>query len=164
MHLKEKRGGSIVRDNFRECKEDMVSSQDLFDAYPSKGKYTWRNNWTGVGNIVAKIDHFLIHISLLSLLDKISSHIIPWGLSNHHPISLSFEKEENLGPIPFRFNPLWMDSLDLFPLLSRVWNQWVYGSHVFIWEKNLKRYKQTIKQWVKNYPFSPREEVENCKK
>jgi len=141
MHTKEKRGGSIVRDPFREPMKDLVSGLDLFDVYPNKGKYTWSNNHTEVGHIATRLDRFFIHNSLLSLPNKISSHIIPWGLSDHHPISLSFEKDENLGPIPFQFNQLWLDSPEFFPLLSRVWNEWVDGSLVFIWEKKLKKSK-----------------------
>jgi len=37
-------------------------------------------------------------------------------------------------------------------------------SPVFIWEKNIKRTKWDIKDWVKNSPPSPRDEVEKCKK
>jgi hypothetical protein len=35
---------------------------------------------------------------------------------------------------------------------------------VYIWEQNLKRTKQEIKEWVKASPHKPREEVEMCKK
>jgi hypothetical protein len=105
MHINEKRGGSIVRDPFRERMEDMVSNLDLFDVYPSKGKYTWSNNRAGVGHIAARLDHFLIHSPLLSLPDNISSQIIPWDVLITTQFLLLFEKEENMGPIPFRFNP-----------------------------------------------------------
>jgi hypothetical protein len=44
---KEKRGGSIVRDPFRERMEDLISLCDLTDVKPQKGKYTWTNKWIG---------------------------------------------------------------------------------------------------------------------
>jgi hypothetical protein len=86
--------------------EDLVFELDLFDVYPSKAKYTWSNKHAGVGHITSRLDRFLIYSSMLSLPDKISSQIIPWGLLDHCPIALSFDKEKNLRPIPFRFNPL----------------------------------------------------------
>jgi hypothetical protein len=38
------------------------------------------------------------------------------------------------------------------------------GTSVYIWEQNLKRIKQAIKEWVKSSPYKPREEIERCKK
>jgi hypothetical protein len=55
MHLKEKRGGSIVRDPSRENMEDLISSLDLFDVQPSKGKFTWNNRRAGPGHIEARL-------------------------------------------------------------------------------------------------------------
>jgi hypothetical protein len=53
--------------------EDLVSDLNLFDVQPSKGKYTWNNKRAGVGQIVARLDHFLIHSPLLSLPSTITS-------------------------------------------------------------------------------------------
>jgi hypothetical protein len=36
----EKRGGSIIRDPFREWMEELMAKWDLTDTKPSKGKYT----------------------------------------------------------------------------------------------------------------------------
>jgi hypothetical protein len=119
--------------------EDLVSDLDLFDVKPSKGKYTWNNKRTGVGHIAARLDRFLIHNPLLFLPLVITSQIIPWGISDHRPIALTLAKDENLGPIPFRFNPLWMDSPDFLPLISSAWSTWVNGTPVYIWEKKLKK-------------------------
>jgi hypothetical protein len=119
INLKEKRGGSIIRYPSRENMEDLISTLDLFDVQPSKGKFTWNNRIVGLGHIAARLDHFLIHNSFLSLHDDISYKIIPWSNSDHRLISLIFSKEENLGPIPFQFNPLWMENPNLFPMVSR---------------------------------------------
>jgi hypothetical protein len=108
-----------------------------------------------MGHIYARIDLFLIHSLLLSLLIKISSQIIPCGSLDHHPISLYFTKEVNLGHIPFRINPLWLENQYFSPLVSHTWCEWVVGSPFYIWEKNLKSNKEAIKDWVKNSPSSP---------
>jgi hypothetical protein len=80
-------------------------------------------------------------------------------------MTLSFDKDQKiLGPIPFKFNPLWLESQDFLPLFSSVWSNWVDGSPFFIWEQKLKRTKKAIKDWIKNSPHNPREEVEKCKK
>jgi len=132
MHPREKRGGSIVRDSSREKLENLIYTLDLIDVHPSKGRFTWNNRRACPWHIAVRLDCFLIHSSCMSLPDSISSLIVLWESSNHRTISLSFLKKQNLGPIPFLFNPLWMDNTNLFPLVSRYWCQWIYGSHVHI--------------------------------
>jgi hypothetical protein len=98
-----------------------------------------------VGHIASRLDCFLIHNPLLLLLLEISSKIIPWGISDHRPIVLTLNKEMNYGPIPFRLNPLWMDSSDFLPLISSTWSTWINGTQVYIWEQKLKKTKQALK-------------------
>jgi hypothetical protein len=164
IHIKEKRGGSIVRDPFREKMEDLMTILDLVDVQPIKGQFTWNNRRVGPGHIVARLDHFIISSSFFSRDDIISSSIIPWASSDHRSISLSFVKEENMGPIPFRFNPLWMEREYFFPLITRTWSQWIKGSLVYIWEKKLKLTKEAIKQWVKTSTHSMNSDVKGYQK
>lgn len=37
-----------------------------------------------------------------------SSKILPKSTSDHKPIIIELSADENLGPIPFRFNSLWL--------------------------------------------------------
>ena len=104
----EKKGDSIVRDPSREWAEDIILGWDLVDIKPSKGKFTWTNKRLGPGHIAARLDRFLVHSSFLSLGLHASSKILPNCVSDHKPILLDLTVEENLGPIPFRFSPLWI--------------------------------------------------------
>jgi endonuclease/exonuclease/phosphatase family metal-dependent hydrolase len=106
LHHWEKRGGTIVSDSSREYLEDLISSLDLFDVNPSKGVFTWSNRRVGPRHISTRLDHFFIGSALLTDPSALSSQILPWTCSNHKPISLAFLNENNLGPIPFRFNPM----------------------------------------------------------
>jgi hypothetical protein len=163
LHQGEKKGGSIVRDQFRESMEDLITDLDLFDVKPSKGKYTWSNKRSGVGHIPTRLDRFLIHNSLLLLPLDISSKIILWGISYHRPISLTLTKALNYDPIPFRFTPLWMDSPDFLPLISSIWSTWINGTPMFIWEQKLKKTKQALKSWAKEAFLSTKDEVQQHK-
>ena len=106
LHQGEIKGGSIVRDMFREHMDDLISELDLFDVQPSKGKLTCSYKRLRVGHIASRLDRFLIHTFILLLSLNISSQIVPWGISDHLPISLSFDEVDNLGSIPFKFNPI----------------------------------------------------------
>jgi endonuclease/exonuclease/phosphatase family metal-dependent hydrolase len=66
----EKRGGSVVRDQFQERLEDLISDLDLYDVPSNKGIYTWNNRRAGPGHIAARLDRFLISSELLALCDK----------------------------------------------------------------------------------------------
>jgi hypothetical protein len=121
--------------------DDLISDLDLFYVPPTKGMYTWNNKRAGPGHIAARLDRFLIRSFFLALLDKSYSLILPWEGSDHRPIYLIFEPQKNWGPIPFKFNPLWMDRSEFLPSISQIWNQWIIGSPNYIWEKKLKLVK-----------------------
>jgi hypothetical protein len=74
--LKEKQGGSIVRDQFIEKMDDLISDLDLYDVPLSKGLYTWNNIRAGPGHIAARLDRFLISNSFLAFPDTTYSTIL----------------------------------------------------------------------------------------
>ena len=85
----------------------------------------------------------------------ISSKIWPKLTSNHHPISLLLEEEEDLGPIQFYFSPLWIERDGLWETVTQAWSQYVEGSPIYVWEQKLKRTKYALKSWVKKYLTTP---------
>ena len=64
----------------------------------------------------------------------ISSKIPPKLTSDHHPIYLLFEEEEDFGPIPFRFTPLWIERDGFWETVAQAWSQFVDGSPSYVWE------------------------------
>ena len=91
----------------------------------------------------------------------ISTQIFPKVTSDHHPITLKVEKEEDLGPIPFRFSPLWIEREGFLYIVFQAWTQYVEGSPSFVWEQKLKKTKYALKNWIKkpqNTPTSSRRE------
>ena len=118
----ERKGGSRVRDPFKEIVDDLILEWDLMDIKPSMGKYTWSNKRTGPGHIAARLDRFLVQDSFLLLGLNLASKILPFGGSDHKPIILELAMIKNLGPIPFRFNPLWATQPDFQKLVADSWS------------------------------------------
>ena len=118
---RKKKGGSPVRDPAREWVEDIIMDWDLEDIKPSKGKFTWTNKRVGLGNIAARLDRFLVQSSFLTLGLFATSEILQACTSDHKPISLSLSPGENLGPIPFRFSPIWVSMDGFYELVSESW-------------------------------------------
>jgi exonuclease III len=88
----EKKGGTIVHDPAREWVEDLMSSWELEDIKPAKGKYTWTNKRVGPGHIAARLDRFLVQSSFLMLGLNLTSAILPHSISDHKPITLDLSQ------------------------------------------------------------------------
>ena len=84
-----------------------------------------------------------------------SSSILPKLTSDHKPILLQFEEEEYLGPIPFRFSPLWIDREGFMNIVSQSWSQPITGPPNFVWEQKSKFTKLALNEWVKQTLKSP---------
>jgi hypothetical protein len=112
--------------------EDLVHQWDLLDFKPSKGLYTWINNRVGSDHISVLLDRFLTQSLFLQERRLISSKILPKLTSYHKPILLNFEEEENLGPIPLCFNPLWIAKEVFLEIIHSSWSSPVTGSPSFV--------------------------------
>ena len=117
----EKKGGTSVRDPSRELVEDIILGWDLIDIKPVKGKFTWTNKRIGPGHLATRPDRFLVHSFFLSLGLLASSKILPHCTSDHKPILLELALDQDLGPIPFRFSPLWIHHEDFLHVVSDSW-------------------------------------------
>lgn len=153
----DKRGGTIVRDPAREWAKDLMQDWNLLDIKPSSGKYTWSNKRIGPSHIAARMDRFFIQSSFLLLGLEPRLHILSSNTSDHKPILLDLQAHLDLGPIPFRFSPLWTKEPDFMQLVKDYWRQPVNGSPFFVWEEKLRRVKATLKRWAKMLPNPAKE-------
>ena len=132
--------------------EDIILDWELEDIKPTQGKYTWLNKRLGLGHIAAHLYRFLIQSSFLTFGLLASSKILPNYVSDHKPILLELSLDKNLGPIPFRFNPLWIQQEGFYHLVSSSWNQKITRNPSFTWEEKLRRLKHELKNWAKLLP------------
>ena len=141
----EKRGGSIVRDPAKEWVEDIITAWELIDIKPIKGHYTWSNKRLGPGHITARLDRFLVQSSYLTLGFNAVAEILPHSASDNKLIWLEFKSEQGKGPIPFRFNPSWIQDKDFLKIVSSMWTGKFIGSASYVWEEKLRRLKNALK-------------------
>lgn len=113
------------------------------DVKPHNGKYTWSKRKVGGDFIAATLDRFLIHSPWLIRGIDPQSSIAASGESDHRPILLFLDKED-LGPIPFRFNPGWVSEERVSDLISLTWRQEYIGPPAFDWEPKIKAVKQAL--------------------
>lgn len=159
---KEKRGGSYTRDPFLLTVENLIQSWDLVDFKPVRGAYTWTNNRTGEQHISARLDRFLASSAIMMDNRIVLSKILPKLTSDHKPILLCIKEEEDLGPLPFRFNPLWAKREGFLETVQTAWEKEISGSPSYVWEQKIKNTKKALKEWIKkdaNSPTSQRKEA-----
>ena len=135
--------------------EELIQQWDLLDFKTKKGFYTWTNNRLGTEHISTRLDIFLLENMLLLEKKLISPKILPWFSSDHKPILLQLEEEENLGPIPSRFNPLWIEKDDFMETIMSAWSSPISRSPSYVWEQKLKATKIALKDWIKNLNNTP---------
>ena len=145
---KEKSGGNQDKDPFLELVDSLVLSCDLLDIKPNKGRFTRMNNRIGMACISARLDCFLAQSKFFDEF-VLTSTIFSKVMSDHHPIGLRFEKEVNLGPIPFRFYPTWVKREGFGEIISHVWSHYIVGSPSYVWKQKLKSTKFSLKSWIK---------------
>eukprot|EP00253_Pinus_taeda_P008234 PITA_08234 len=159
LHANEKRGGTFTHDPFRSQLEGIMTEHELVDIIPKNRKYTWSNRRMGPGNIMERLDRFLVNISLLSSFATGHTRILSSSASDHFPILLTLDSPL-LGPIPFRYNPLWRTNAAAEAIIEATWKQHVEGSPSHIWETKIKSTRKALKEWAKlSY-----QEPENVKK
>jgi hypothetical protein len=111
--------------------EDLVSFGDLVDIKPVRGRFIWSNKRSSSGHITSLLDILLVQISFLESAYSASSMIIMWSTFYYRPIMLQIIEIPNYGPIPFRFNPLWLQNESVIDIITKSWTGWIIGSHVY---------------------------------
>jgi len=111
-----------------------------------------------------RLERFLVNISFLSTFSVGYTNILSTSASDHYPISLTLESHRPLGPIPFKFSPLWTRISTVRAIVEAVWRQHVEGSPSFIWETKIKNVKRALKDWARDSYQEPKETKESQEK
>eukprot|EP00253_Pinus_taeda_P003315 PITA_03315 len=126
-----------------------MSDHELIDIIPKNRKYTWNNKRLGPGNIMERLDRILVNISLLSSFAAGHTKILSTTASDHFPILLTMDSHSQLGPIPFRYNPLWRNNAEAETIIESTWKHHVEGSPSHIWETKIRNTRKALKEWAK---------------
>eukprot|EP00253_Pinus_taeda_P010539 PITA_10539 len=149
LHANEKRGGNFMHDPFRSHLEGIMLEHEMVDIIPKNRKYTWNNRRLGPGNIMERLDRILVNITLLSSFAACHTKILSSIASDHFPILLTMESHLHLGPILFRYNPLWRNNSSAEAIIEATWKQHVEGSPSHIWETKIRSVRKALKEWAK---------------
>ena len=109
----------------------IIDELELKDTPLSGGQYTWK----GVLNNrrMTRLDRFLIADDWETLFGGANQSLLPRPLSDHHQILLEGGRCTVKGPLPFRFENMWLKEEGLKTLVEEWWRSYeVRGTGSFV--------------------------------
>ncbi|KAJ9680532.1 hypothetical protein PVL29_019761 [Vitis rotundifolia] len=109
------------------------------------GPFTWTGGLNGLSR--SRLDRFLISEEWENRFSGVIQCSLPRPVSDHYPILLDGGGVRR-GPIPFRFENMWLKENGFKDLLKGWWQGFNYsGSYSFILTEKLKALKIKLKEW-----------------
>ena len=142
----ERNKGSRFSHSMRRFSE-VMNELGLRDLPLQRGPFTWRG---GLNNqCMSRLDRFLVTANWESQFSNSTQSTLPRPVSDHCPILLDSEGI-NSGPMPFRFELMWL-KFDGFKDLLRGWWQSLHfsGSFSFVLASKVKALKGILRVWNK---------------
>ena len=100
---------------------------------------------------MAMLDRFLITDDWEVVFGGARQSLLPKPLSNHHPILLEGGGCPVRGPLPFRFENMWLKVEGFKNLINDWWrSSEIRGTSSYVLTKKLKALKAHLRSWNKN--------------
>ncbi|KAL4318179.1 hypothetical protein GQ457_18G008490 [Hibiscus cannabinus] len=122
---------------------NFIDELKLIDLPASGGKFTWSNLREEPS--FSRLDRFLISPEIIECWPSIIQQILPRGISDHNPITLSTPTSQ-WGPKPFKWFDLWFDDKELVYQLKATCHK-SKGNGIMTM---LRQCKSASKDWRKN--------------
>ncbi|KAJ9701497.1 hypothetical protein PVL29_006726 [Vitis rotundifolia] len=126
---------------------EVIDELALRDLPLQGGLFTWSGGLNGQSR--SRLDRFLVSEDWENHFSGVSQCTLPRPVSDHFPILLDGGGVRR-GPIPFRFENMWMKEEGFKELLKGWWQGFSFsGSYSFILSEKLKALKVKLKNWNK---------------
>ncbi|XP_034710620.1 uncharacterized protein LOC117933367 [Vitis riparia] len=126
---------------------EVLDELALRDLPLQGGPYTWSGGLNGQSR--SRLDRFPISEDSENHFSGVSQCTLPRPVFNHFPILLDGGGVRR-GPIPFRFENMWLKEEGFKELLKGWWQGFNYsGSYNFVLSEKLKALKVKLKNWNK---------------
>ena len=119
---------------------------------PSKSQFlTWTNNRTGDELVWERLDRSFANNSWLKSHD--SAFLTNFRIihSNHGAMLLTTHKETSFRMRPYRFEAIWLTHPRCEDTIKVAWEVEALGSDLFLFIQKIKRTKEALKVWNKDY-------------
>ncbi|XP_071921760.1 uncharacterized protein [Coffea arabica] len=151
VNEEEKRGGLPFRLNEGADFLQFMLEAGVCDADFSGTNYTWCNNRQGRAQVWKHLDRLLLNLDALHMGNNILvQHLVKDPL-DHAPLLLLASSRLDNEPKPFWFINVWTTKARLLDVIREGWAGEVFGSPLCILATKLRRIKQVLKRWSKDF-------------
>lgn len=124
------------------------SNTDNFHHLPTRGvQYTWANGRHGRRYTEKRLDRALCNNQLLDICSSISASTLIKQQSDHYPILLELQMNEESQPHQFKFLKMWTLHEECKNLVASSWRERYVGCDMFVLSQKLKSLKSKLKTW-----------------
>ncbi|XP_028082602.1 uncharacterized protein LOC114283922 [Camellia sinensis] len=141
----EKSGGSVSWSKVKEEFNSYILKSELVDLSYGGCQFTWANKRTSRDYIATKIDTVLVNEAWLDTFPASFATFLPSGISDHSPAVVNVSDKKSSFKKPFKYFDFWADHKDFNSVVSRVWNQCIYGVPMYRVCQKLKYLKPELK-------------------
>ncbi|XP_062014240.1 uncharacterized protein LOC133730715 [Rosa rugosa] len=147
----EKTGGRLPTRVSCDDFQHMVDVCHLTQIDLKGSPFTWTNGRGVSSHIEMLLGRCFCSIPWLDYWPMTSCSTLVRHSSDHNPLLISFTKYIAQGPIPFRFQKLWLGHSDFLKIVQVAWQSFVVcGCPMFILQRKLKLLKPILKEWNVN--------------
>lgn len=127
------------------------SNNDNFIHLPTRGvHFTWANERHGRRYTERRLDRALCNNQMLDICSSISVSTLTKQRSDHYPILLDMQMNEDHHPHQFKFFKMWTLHADCRNVVEACWNVRQVGCAMFVLSQKLKSLKSALKSWNKD--------------
>ena len=126
------------------------SNNDNFIHLPTRGMhYTWANGRQGRRYTERRLDRALCNNHMLDICSSVSVSTLVKQRSDHNPLLLELQMNEESHPHQFKFLKMWTLHEGCRDVVASCWNERYVGCAMFVLSQKLKSLKSKLKSWNK---------------
>ncbi|XP_074276997.1 uncharacterized protein LOC141600652 [Silene latifolia] len=137
-------GNSSIEEmeDFKNC----VDECEVADCPASGSYYTWNNKQEVQARVYSRLDRVLVNHNWLNDNGSVYAHFYCEGIFDHTPCVIQSVIDGTKNRRHFKYYNMWSRSEDFQSCVKHVWDNSVYGTHMFRLVKKLKLLKSPLKQ------------------
>ena len=127
----DKKGGKPVASSSSGGLNDVIDKNGLIDIKFSGNPYTWSNGREGLANIKERLDRAFANERWRLIFPRVVVLNLPSSNSDHSPIVLFTEGEQQSVKRPFKFEEVWTRYETSWFVVEKAWKAIIQGSSLF---------------------------------
>ncbi len=146
----EKEGGNRGGTSTSNFLKELLFELEAIDLGFSGNQFTWWNKRWGRGAIRERLDRAISNPGWRLTFPKASVFRLGAINSDHAPLLVDTNPNDDFCPRPFRFEAMWVRDPRCGGIIKEAWNSIIKGSHPYVLCRKQSLIAKALKKWNKN--------------